>query len=247
MIPFEDPTALSLLYHINSEPWLNTIAYQESCYEVEYRKIGAPGSGLALPPPTESPLQKLIYGRYSCRCYEKRELPMATLSTLLFAAYGVTRKMRFQDGTNYFCRSVPSAGGLYPLEVYALIQRVEGVTDGLYHYNVLTHELEPVRLGMAFAELRSVMLALPFFEDANVLCLLVAIFMRAQKKYGPRGYRFILFEAGHSAQNICLAATEAGLASLCIGGYLDGKLNQVLQLDPIQEGVVYTVAAGYAA
>jgi SagB-type dehydrogenase family enzyme len=247
MIPFEDPTTLSLLYHINSEPWLNTIAYQESGYEIEYKRISAPGSALALPSPAESPLQRLIYGRYSCRRYEKRELPMATLSTLLFAAYGLTRKMKFEDGTNYFCRSVPSAGGLYPLEVYALLQRVERVAEGLYHYDVLNHALEPVEMGLASAGLRSAMLAFPFFGDANILCLLVAVFLRAQKKYGPRGYRFILLEAGHSAQNICLAATESGLASLCIGGYLDAKLNQVMRLDPTQEGVVYAVAAGYAA
>jgi SagB-type dehydrogenase family enzyme len=247
MIPFEDPTTLSLLYHINSEPWLNTIAYQETGYEIEYRKIGPPGSALVLQPPVESPLKKLLCDRYSCRHYDKREMPTGTLSKLLFAANGVTRKMNFADGINYFCRSVPSAGGLYPLEVYPLVQRVEGVADGLYHYDVLNHSLEPVEIGTTFSKLRTAMLALPFFEDANVLCLLVAVFMRAQKKYGPRGYRFILLEAGHSAQNVCLAATESGLASLCIGGYLDGRLNQILRLDPLQEGVVYTVAVGYAA
>ena len=170
-----------------------------------------------------------------------------TLSTLLFAAYGVTRKMQLEDETNYLCRSIPSAGGLYPLEVYVSLQRVEGAADGLHHYNVLNHGLEPVQIGGAFEQLRSVMLAFPFIQDANVLFFLVGVFARTQRKYGPRGYRFILLEAGHSAQNICLAATQTGLASLCIGGYLDSKLNRILQLDPVEEGVVYAVAAGYAA
>jgi SagB-type dehydrogenase family enzyme len=247
MIPFEDPTTLSLLYHLNSEPWLNTQAYNDSPYEVEYRTIGPPGSAQALPPPTESPLQQLIRDRHSCRRYEKRHMRIETLSTLLFAAYGVTRKMQLEDETNYLCRSIPSAGGLYPLEVYVSLQRVEGAADGLHHYNVLNHGLEPVQIGGAFEQLRSVMLAFPFIQDANVLFFLVGVFARTQRKYGPRGYRFILLEAGHSAQNICLAATQTGLASLCIGGYLDSKLNRILQLDPVEEGVVYAVAAGYAA
>jgi SagB-type dehydrogenase family enzyme len=91
------------------------------------------------------------------------------------------------------------------------------------------------------------MLAFPFIQDANVLFFLVGVFAWTQTKYGPRGYRFILLEAGHAAQNICLAATQTGLASLCIGGYLDSKLNRILRLDPVEEGVVYAVAAGYAA
>jgi SagB-type dehydrogenase family enzyme len=247
MIPFEDPTTLALLYHLNSEPWLNKEAYQQFPYEVEYKTIGPPDAALRLPSPPESPLQKLILERCSCRKYEKRGMPVESLSTLLFAAYGATRKMRLPDETNYLCRSIPSAGGLYPMEIYVLLQRVENVADGIYHYNVLHHALEPVKIGQVIEELGGVMLALPFIQDANVVCFLVAVFSRTQNKYGPRGYRFILLEAGHSAQNICLAATQAGLASLCIGGYLDAKLNNILHLDPIKEGVIYAVAAGYAA
>lgn len=247
MIPFEDPTTLSLLYHLNSEPRLSAEAYQESAAEVEYRRYGPPSSALVLPPPEESPLKKLIRDRYSCRRYQTRPMPVQTLSTLLFAAYGLTQEMPLADETSYICRSVPSAGGLYPLEIYPLLRDVEGVADGLHHYNVFINALEPVRIGNVFEELRSVVLAFPFIENANFVCFLVAVFARSQRKYGPRGYRYVLLEAGHSAQNICLAATQNQLGSLCIGGFFDGTLNRILQLDPLQEAVVYAVAAGYAS
>ena len=80
-------------------------------------------------------------------------------------------------------------------------------------------------------------------ENANLVFCLVADFSRTQKKYGPRGYRYILLEAGHSAQNICLAATELGLGSLCMGGFVDSLVNSYLGLEPHDEGLVYAVAS----
>jgi SagB-type dehydrogenase family enzyme len=175
-------------------------------------------------------------------------MPLETLSTLLWAANGLTRQAELPpDGVSCLNRSVPSAGGLYPLEVYPLVQRVEATPGGLYHYGVWGHTLEPVRTGATFEDFRSATLAYPFFEDANVVLFVAAVFARTQRKYGPRGYRYILLEAGHAAQNICLAATGKGLGSLCIGGYLDGKLNRMLGLDAAKEGVVYAVAAGFPA
>jgi len=76
--------------------------------------------------------------------------------------------------------------------------------------------------------------------------VMAAVFLRTQAKYGPRGYRYILLEAGHVGQNICLRAMELGLESLCMGGFLDSALNNLLALKPKEEGVVYTVAAGFS-
>jgi len=74
---------------------------------------------------------------------------------------------------------------------------------------------------------------------------MAAVFLRTQVKYGPRGYRYILLEAGHVAQNICLRGMELGLESLCMGGFLDSALNELVGLRAKEEGVVYTVAAGF--
>ncbi len=244
MIPVDDPMSLSLLFHLNSEPWLNDEAYT-AAYKVDYRTLGSPESVLALPAPSDSELVRLIHSRCSCRRFDKRTLPLEILSTLLWAANGLTRQTELPDGVSCLNRSIPSAGGLYPLEIYPLVQRMEVIPDGLYHYGVRNHTLEPVRTGVTFKEFQPATLAYPFFEDANVVFFVAALFARTQRKYGPRGYRYILLEAGHSAQNICLAATAEGLGSLCIGGYLDGKLNRMLGLDTAKEGVVYAVAAGF--
>jgi len=245
VIPVEDLTTLSLLLHLNSEPREATEDDLAAGYRVDYLSVGFPGSAVSLPRPSDSPLAKLIHDRYSCRTFQKRVMPLGALATLLWAANGLTRQSELPGGTVCFNRSIPSAGGLYPLEVYALIQRVGSVPDGLYHYGVWDHTLEPTGAGASFQDFRESLLAFPFIQDANVVLFLSAIFLRTQHKYKARGYRYILLEAGHSAENICLAATEAGLASLCIGGYLDRKLNAMLGLNATKAGVVYVVGVGY--
>ena len=159
--------------------------------------------------------------------------------------YGVTRMTSFQDGAIAPLRSTPSAGGLFPLEIYAVTRDVEGLPDGIHHYAVRTHSLETIGR-TSFIDAQSSFVAVePFLRSANVIVLIAAIFDRTQKKYGPRGYRYILFEAGHAAQNLCLLATERGLGSLCIGGFLDAKLNRVLGFDGVHEAVLYGVGLGY--
>lgn len=246
MIPYEDATTLSLLYHLNSEPWLNNEAYAAAAYRVDYKELPEAGERVALPAPQESPLLKLVKSRASCRRYNLRPMPLSTLGTLLGAAYGAGRIAALPDGPKVLFRTVPSAGGLFPLELYVVIQSVEGIADGLHHYAVRRHCLELVKTGSLFAEQHGVLLADPFVRDANVVVFIAAVFGRTQKKYGPRGYRYILLEAGHVAQNLCLSATERGLGSLCMGGFMDSKLNRFLGLDGVREAAVYGVGIGYS-
>jgi SagB-type dehydrogenase family enzyme len=86
-----------------------------------------------------------------------------------------------------------------------------------------------------------------FLENANVLFMFSAVFHRTLKKYGARGYRYILLEAGHAAQNVCLLAAEEGLGALCAGGFIDSKLNRFLEFDGRTESVLYCVGVGYEA
>ena len=248
MIPYEDPTTLSLLYHINSEPWLNTEAYEAAGYEVDYKQVSSGGGPLPLADPAGSRLLELLRSRESCRQYEARTMSAEVFSTMLKAAYGVVRLTPLPGtGDTGLFRTVPSAGGLFPLDLFILTIKVEGVPDGLFHYNVRDHTLEPIRTGEFSNELDENMLAGPFIRNANAVIFLTATFKRTQKKYGPRGYRYILLEAGHVAQNICLIATEQGLGSLCMGGFFDSAINRFLGLDGATEAAVYGVAVGYAA
>jgi SagB-type dehydrogenase family enzyme len=246
MMPFEDETTLSLLYHLNSEPWRNDDAYRSANYHQEFKEIDSPVARTTLPPAPDSPLCRLIRRRRSCRAYLAQPMPISCVSALAAAAYGIVETARLEGGGSMLRRTVPSAGGLFPLELFVFLERVEGLSDGLYHYDVRGHTMEFVR-GVLTADLAPFLYPYPFIRDANLVFTVAAVFGRNQKKYGPRGYRYTLLEAGHLAQNICLRAIELGLATLCLGGFEDSRLNRVLGLEPTREGVVYAVAVGYDA
>jgi len=244
MIPLEDPTTLSLLFHLNSEPWLNDEAYKGGSVNQELKVPDGVIAEIPLPRPGNSVLMDLLAQRHSCRDFAPVEMSLDNASALLAASYGALAPARIGGQTPFLRRTVPSAGGLFPLEVYVFTQRVQGLEDGLYHYDVVAHSLRQLRRENMFRTLEPMFYTYPFMKDANLVFAIAAVFMRIQKKYGPRGYRYTLIEAGHVAQNICLRAVELGLATLCMGGFIDSALNQLLDLKPKQEGVVYTIAAG---
>ena len=246
MLPFNDETTLSMLFHLNSEPWANTEAYESAVYEVEYKSVAAPSPELPLPQPSDTALTRLAGKRASCRAFAPKTLPLQLLSDILWGSYGISRTERMMPADLLaLLRPVPSAGGLFPLEVYFLTQRVEELRDGLHHYNVRHHSLDTLEPAPLFERFRHALMMYDAVKDANVIMFLSAVFQRTQKKYGPRGYRYILLEAGHTVQNVCLLAAEANLSTLCMGGYSDGEVNRLLALNPREEGVVYSVAVGW--
>ncbi len=247
MIPLEDPTTLSLLFHLNSEPWLNDEAYQGSAMNQELKVPENIIGEVPLPRPGGSALMDLLAHRRSYREFAQKEMPLEHASALLASGYGAIARPRFGGQTPFLRRTVPSAGGLFPLELYLFTQRVQGLDDGLYHYDVIAHSLQQLRRENLFLTLEPMFYAYPFMKDANVVIAMAAVFLRTQVKYGPRGYRYILLEAGHVAQNVCLRAMELGLETLCMGGFLDSALNALVGLRLKDEGVVYTVAAGFAS
>ncbi|MCF3974291.1 SagB/ThcOx family dehydrogenase [Paracoccus salsus] len=245
-LPSDDPFSLSRLFHLNSEPWLNEDAYRAGPYLQSFRSHpDAP----RMPLPATAPLQveALAAARRSVRAFRPDPMPLATLAALLRTGYGLTGPDPMEQGGRFLRRSVPSAGGTYPLDIYALVARVEGLTPGIYHFDAMGEALELLRAGAWRHEAAPVFYTWPYVVDAPVILCLVATFARTQSKYGPRGYRYILLEAGHAAQNLCLGAVELGLASLCMGGFRDTALNRMLGLPQPDQGVVYTLALGAAA
>ena len=143
-----------------------------------------------------------------------------------------------------FRRAVPSAGGLYPLELYVVCNQVEGTKPGLHHFNVRDRTLEYMSGPFSIADLLPRLMQQPFIEHAAAFIFIAAVLPRTLKKYGPRGYRYLLMEAGHAAQNICLRATELDLATLCLGGFSDHQINSLLELDGRKEVALYAIALG---
>jgi len=172
-------------------------------------------------------------------------MPLDLMAEVIGGAFGLTQSLPLPTGIVMQTRAAPSAGGLYPLELYVICSDITGLRDGAYHYAPLEHTLEPLRDGVPPEMLTTFLLAEPFVRNANAIVFLTAVFDRTLHKYGPRGYRYILLEAGHVAQNLCLLAMERSLGSLCLGGFMDGAANRFLRIDGVEEAAVYGIAIGY--
>jgi SagB-type dehydrogenase family enzyme len=246
MLRTDDASTLPLLFHLNSEPWLNLEAYSDPVHEMHFKSVAPSTSRVPLAKPEETPLRRFIRERRSCRAFADRSMPLAWLAGILADAYSVTGLTDGPEGRPMYTRPVPSAGALYPLEIYIATRSVDGLGDGLHHYHALEHALEPMKTGPVLKELGDLLLGQYFLEAANVAVIVTAVFQRTLKKYGPRGYRYVLYEAGHAAQNICLLATELKLGTICTGGFYDGRLNRYLELDGTNEAVLYLVGIGHS-
>jgi SagB-type dehydrogenase family enzyme len=247
MLDASDMHSLALLYHLNSEPSLSPEGYEDA-YEPHFKTVASGDESLALPRRDEAlPLSELIARRRSCRRFARKSLALVDLAEILGGTYGIAGPVALDGGLELDTRCVPSAGALYPLELYLILQRVETVPDGIYHYAVLDHALEAVEAGLDRSALDEALLHSPFLEHANALVIMTAVFGRTLDKYAARGYRYILLEAGHAAQNLCLLAAERGLASLCVGGFMDAAINRFLGLEPRTEAAVYCVGLGHSS
>lgn len=162
-------------------------------------------------------------------------LTLETLARLVVAGYGEAAGGR---------RTVPSGGGLYPLELYVVALRVDGLPAAVYHLDPLTPALEIVEPGDHREELCRALPLADLVEHATAALFLTATFWRSRFKYGLRGYRFALLEAGHAAQNVVLAAAAADVSALPLGGFYDALVERMLGADGVDESVLYGMVLG---
>jgi SagB-type dehydrogenase family enzyme len=182
-----------------------------------------------------------VAARRSRRSFGPRPLELSRIATLLHAAYGVTAAI---DGTPQSLRTVPSGGALYPLELYVVSHRVEGLDQALYHYDPLRHGLELLRPLASPAGPELSPYAEPLAESAAIV-VMTAMFWRSRFKYGARAYRFALMEAGHVGQNLLRAAAAIGLDAVPIGGFYDREVDAFMGVDGIYEASLYLVPLGH--
>ncbi len=198
-------------------------------------------ASVPLPPsvPLELSLGEAIAARRSNRAHTGDAMSLAQLGSILRAGYGVTGSA--PDGAPL--RAVPSGGALFPLDLYVACSHVDGLGCDLHHYDPLRDALELAR-SFAPAELERLTPAPSAIRDAAAVVLVSAAFWRARFKYGQRGYRFALLEAGHVAQNILLAATALGFAGVPLGGFFDRQVNDFLELDSLHDAALYLIPIG---
>ncbi|MFX1484856.1 MAG: SagB/ThcOx family dehydrogenase, partial [Promethearchaeota archaeon] len=161
------------------------------------------------------------------------------LSQILWAAQGITASIG-----DHKLRTTPSAGALYPIETYLLVNRVNGLQPGLYHYDVETHKLDILKLGNYSREIRAGALDQQIAERASIVFIWSAIFQRSKWKYLQRAYRYIFLDAAHIAQNLALAVQGLGLGSCQIGALYDDYLNELMGFDINEESVIYLSSVG---
>lgn len=153
----------------------------------------------------------------------------------------INHSIVFRDRENEN-RMTPSGGGRYPLEYYVLIQRSKELKRGIYHFNVKRNTLEFI-LDLTDKQI-PIFSAYSFALEASCVFFVTSVFSRTTSKYGERGYRYILLEAGHAGQNIMLAASAQGLVTCPIGGSYDVVIDNMLGLDGESESTVYVVLVG---
>jgi SagB-type dehydrogenase family enzyme len=192
-------------------------------------------------PPSRQEFDDAIRARRSSRIFGTRPLAVNELAKLLAFGYGTVSEP--VNGDEPRRRTCPSGGALYPLELYVAAKRVDGLPTGLYHYEVDGHALELVHVGDVTPRLARAAHT-PELADVPAIVVLTGVPLRTRVKYGERGYRFLLLEAGHAGQNMLLTATALELAAVPIGGFIDDEVDDVLHIDGVEEISLYLVAFG---
>jgi len=190
-------------------------------------------------------VEKALYNRRSQRDFQNMEISLEQLSQILWAAYGITLSRTDFEFLRGGLRTAPSAGGLYPLEIYVAVGKVEGFESGLYKYIAQGHKIVQISNEDIRAKLCSASYGQKMIEEAPASIIFTAIFGRTTNKYKERGReRYVCMDLGHSAQNVYLQAEALGLGTCAIGAFSDEHIAKIMQL-PKEEEPLYIMPIGH--
>jgi len=178
-----------------------------------------------MPKPTQAgqySLGQLLQQRRSLREYSAQPVSLAEVSQLLWAAQGITDSRGL--------RTAPSAGALYPLELYVVAGNVTGLEAGVYHYQIHNHRLVQHVSGDRRKALAQAAYMQSWLSEAPVVFVFSADYKRTSKKYGKRAKRYVHMEVGHAAQNLFLQAQDLDLGTVVVGAFYDDAVAELLQL-----------------
>lgn len=198
---------------------------------------------IALPAPHlkgEMSLEEAVSRRRSRREFKSSALTLEQVSQVLWAAQGIT------DPSGL--RAAPSAGALYPLDLYMAVggQAVKGLAEGVYHYDPQDHALERTLEEDVREALARLAVEQTFIAEARLILVITGEYERTSWKYGDRAGRYVQMEAGHAAQNVYLQAEALGLGTVTVGAFVDEEVSSALGL-PGERRPLYIMPIGYAA
>ncbi|MDD2764097.1 MAG: SagB/ThcOx family dehydrogenase [Opitutaceae bacterium] len=175
-------------------------------------------------------VETALSARRSVREFRHEALTLTHISQLLWATQGISGA---EGG-----RTAPSAGALYPLEVYAVIGRVENLAPGVYRYRPQDHALEYVAGGDRRAGVAAAALGQGWIQEAPLVVVIAAVYSRTTRKYGQRGHRYVHMEAGGAGENLCLQAVALQLGTTVVGAFDDAALQKLLHLPQDEQPLV---------
>jgi len=180
-------------------------------------------------------IEQSLLQRRSTRSYTGEPITLQEVSQLLWAAQGITDVRGF--------RTAPSAGALYPLEVYVVAGDVENLAPGIYKYDPNENELRLIVKGEKRSELAHAALSQSCVNEGALAIVISAVYERTTIKYGNRGIRYVHIEVGHAAQNLCLQAAAIGLGAVTVGAFNDEQVAKLLDM-PEGEQPLYIIPVG---
>lgn len=191
-------------------------------------------------------VEKALRERRSVRDYSTESLSLAELSQLLWAAQGITKAIEeppsIWRGEKWMggLRTAPSAGGLYPIELYIIIRNVTNVPQGLYKYNSLNHTIEKILDGDQRKSISEAALKQGSIQKGAAVFAICAVVKRTEVKYGERADRYVKIEVGAVGQNIYLQSVALNLGTVFIGAFNDDQVKAALHLpqDEIPLGIM---------
>jgi SagB-type dehydrogenase family enzyme len=191
---------------------------------------------------------RVLMARRTHRDFSQQNLSQDAISKLLYYTWGITGSLEAPPFGRLLRRTSPSGGARHPGEVYLLALRVEGLAQGLYHYDGVHHRLEMIRRVGAAKKAVEYSAGHEFLDRAAALFIMTAVFPRVMWKYRfARAYRVVLLDAGHLCQTFCLVATWLGLAPFCTAALKDTLIEKDLGIDGIREAPLYIAAVGVPA
>jgi SagB-type dehydrogenase family enzyme len=252
------PLSLSELYHENTK--LHPLTFQQMMPSSDFSRADLQAMSRAYKQYPNLPRVKLpaiegidqngrtfdevLSSRRSVRDFADLELDLDDLSKILHQSYGITGELPGKGGFRQDLRSAPSAGALYPAEIYIAVRKVAGVEPGIYHYNVPHHEIELLIPGDPTEKIFEVCCGQEYVRQTSIVVLISGVLARTKLKYGERGYRYALLDIGHLGQNLYLSCASLELAVMTTCGFFDDEANKLLRIDGVDEAVMYVAFIG---
>jgi len=206
---------------------------------------GRPATALPVPEVPTGEFLQVLLARKTHREFSGEAMSLESLATLLRYTWGAVETVHSPNFGTLLRKTSPSGGARHPAEVYVAALKVDGLAQGIYHYNHQDHVLERLHKGPMREVLLRQALGQQHVGNACAVCYMTALFPRTMYKYrAPRAYRVVSLETGHLAQTFCLVATWLGLAPFTTAAIVDTDIERALGIDGVNETILYVAGVG---